>query len=286
MPSSEESQLEEIQRLLGRNLLRLQQYERLFKALWVDQEVAGTPSEWLQARNARFIEIRTKTLGQTRDRLVSSFFRAEGQEADDSESTPTATAPSGSAHLAFRQHVVMPQEAYAQFLEDTKALVELRNELVHHLLEKHDLSIPEGREACIRYLQECLEVVGLRRAELLSICEANIKAREELAAWTRTKEFENLLVHGILPDGSFNWEDTGIVGWLRAAANALSRPDGWTPLERAIEHITAGNRDQKPKVYGCVSWQQVLSESRLFEFRYERSESGRKKGLYRPRPGK
>lgn len=286
MPSSEESQLEEIQRLLGRNLLRLQQYERLFKALWVDQEVAGTPSEWLQARNARSIEIRTKTLGQTRDRLVGSFFRAEGQEADDSESTPTATAQSGSVHLALRQHLVMPQEAYAQFLEDTKSLVNLRNELVHHLLEKHDLSLPEGREACIAYLQESLEIVGLRRAELLSICEANIKAKEELAAWTRTKEFENLLVHGILPDGSFSWEDTGIVEWLRTAAKALSRPDGWTPLDRAIEHITAGNRDQEPKVYGCVSWQQVLSESRLFEFRYERSESGRKEGLYRPRPGK
>lgn len=234
--------------MLGRNLLRLQQYERLFKALWVEQEVAGTPSEWMQTRNARFIEIRTKTLGQTRDKLVGSFFRAEGHEADNSESTPTATAPSDSVHFALKQHLVMPQEAYEQFLEDTKALVDLRNELVHHLLEKHDLSIPEGREACIGYLQECLEVVGLRRAELLSICEANIKAREALAAWTRTKEFEKLLVHGILPDGSFSWEDTGIVGWLRAAANTLSRPDGWTPLDRAIEHITAGHRDQKPKV--------------------------------------
>ena len=278
--------MEEMQRRVGRHLFRLQQYERVFKALWVDQEGAGTPSAWMQTRNARLIEIRTKTRGQTRDKLMGSFFRAEGHEADDSESTPAATAPSGSIHLAFRQHVAMPHEAYAQFLEDTKSLVSLRNELVHHLLEKHDLSIPDGREACIAYLQECLEVVGLRRAELLSICEANIKAREELAAWTKTKEFENLLVHGILPDGSFSWEGTGIVGWLRVAANALSRPDGWTPLDRAIEHITAGNRDQEPKVYGCVSWQQVLTESRLFEFRYERSESRRKEGLYRPRPSK
>lgn len=286
MPSSEEYQLEEIQRLLGRNLLRLQQYEHLFKALWVEHELAGSPSEWIQARDERRAEIKTKTLGQTRDRLVGSFFRSEDHEELDSKKALTATVSSNSAHFAFQQHMVMPQEAYAQFVDDTKSLLDLRNELVHHLLEKHDLSTPEGREGCIAYLRECLDIVGLRRTELLSICELNIKARESLAAFTKTKEFANFLVHGILPEGPFNWDETAIVGALRSAAEALSRPDGWTPLKQAVERIAECNQGHDPKVYGCVSWQQVLSKSKLFEFRYERSQNGRKKGLYRPRLSK
>jgi len=63
----------EIQRKLGRNLLRLQQVEQMLKAFWVDHEVFGESAELLTIQHARKTEVAEKTLGAMAKKLVGSF---------------------------------------------------------------------------------------------------------------------------------------------------------------------------------------------------------------------
>ena len=63
----------ETQRKFGRNLLRLQQYERLIKGLVAEQDVAGPIGE-LHAIRARQIEaVSRKTLGQVVGELTGAY---------------------------------------------------------------------------------------------------------------------------------------------------------------------------------------------------------------------
>lgn len=283
MDSQQQSELERIQRLLGRCMLRLQQYERLLKALWVDHEVAGPPAALQQIRTARSESLRKSPLGDVRKKLLGSFFRAENETFEEDGDAGTPPTSSDGVHFSLRTQHVMPKEAYEQFVQNTESLVLMRNDLVHHLLDRYDLSQTDARLRCIAHLERCLDLIGERHEELLGVCHAHIEAREAMAEWTKGEDFYNLMHHGISPDGSFDWRAAGIVGSLQEAAKTLSRGDGWTLLKDAIERIAVRNPNHVPDVYGCISWPHVLTQSRLFDLRYEVDDDGRKQGLYRPR---
>ena len=100
------------------------------------------------------------------------------------------------------------------------------------------------------------------------------EARKEMANVMQSDGFSDFLLHGILPGGTGAiWSSCTIVNLLRDAEATLA-VDGWTPLARAIEHISSREPGHTPKRYGCSSWRQVLHESAIFTIRREQSELG------------
>lgn len=75
---------------------------------------------------------------------------------------------------------------------------------------------------------------------------------------------------------------TGIVRALREASETLSE-GGLTRLDRARDWIAAHHPDQTPSKYGCRTWPQVLSESKLFELVYRVGDDGKRVGWFRER---
>ncbi|MFN3611205.1 OST-HTH/LOTUS domain-containing protein [Tepidimonas sp.] len=69
---------------------------------------------------------------------------------------------------------------------------------------------------------------------------------------------------------------------LREASEALSE-GGWTQVDRAREWIAENHADQTPSKYGCRTWPQVLSESKLFELVYRVGDDGKRAGWFRER---
>ncbi|WP_246162354.1 hypothetical protein [Roseovarius faecimaris] len=63
----------EVQRLLGRCLLRLQQYERLIKAIMANYEISGPPHALEEVRAARMTATAGKTLGTIVSELLGSY---------------------------------------------------------------------------------------------------------------------------------------------------------------------------------------------------------------------
>ncbi|MBT2305542.1 hypothetical protein J7E70_34695 [Variovorax paradoxus] len=75
----------EVQRKLGRFLFRIQQYERLLKALVSDAKYEGTVDSAEAFRDQRVQKFATKSLGQLLDELRNSYLRSDAEVAASPE---------------------------------------------------------------------------------------------------------------------------------------------------------------------------------------------------------
>ncbi len=95
----------------------------------------------------------------------------------------------------------------------------------------------------------------------------------------QSKEFEELFVNGITPDGKVNWDASGIVSALREAFGALA-VDGWAPVAAAGKWVAKRYPEQLPAKYGCLSWRQVVHNAPILELRYLEMD-GQRTACYR-----
>lgn len=261
-----------VQRKLGRCLIRLQQYERLLKALVADHEISGPARGLLDIQAARMEALSKKTLGHVVGVLTESVLTRQstssGTVADDE-------TPSDVSEIQFRArfNIALPEERHQKTLAGLQALVDVRNELVHHFLEKHDIWTESGCVEAQAYLDACFEQVDERYMELHAWAKSSVESRKYMASLMQTTEFRDFLLHGIRPGGAgVEWGWSTIVELLREAETALAQ-DGWTPLNDAIAYIRNAHPEHTPRRYGCSSWRQVLHESRQFLVRKERANS-------------
>ncbi|QHB70713.1 OST-HTH/LOTUS domain-containing protein [Stenotrophomonas sp. 364] len=253
----------EVQRLLGRCLLRIQQYERLIKAIVAHHEICGTVSSLDAIRSARIAEASTKSLGLLVGKLLGSYLvHGSGRDTDlvGSDSAEAATV-----RMQFR--LEMDAEDFERTQADLKDLVRLRNHLVHHLIDHHDVWTVPGCARARQALLTAYDRIDLHFEQLRSWAENMEQARQLAAEFVQSEVFRDLVINGIAPDGSVDWPRSGIVRLLRDAMSELS-VDGWTSIAAAQRFIRAREPDQLPEKYGCRSFRQVVHQSRLFRLEY------------------
>lgn len=263
----------EVQRKLGRNLLRLQQYEKLIKSLVAEQEIAG-PMDELHNVRARQIElVSKKTLGQVVGDLTENYMvpalATSGSEHNDE---PPCDLTQPWVRMSFR--IELAEDDLKRTQKKLADLVNLRNELVHHFLEKHDLWTEPGCLAADIYLDECFKQIDVHYEELQQWAKHTVDTRAYAASLMKTPEFSNFFIHGIMPGGAgVFWASSTIVNLLQDAESALAK-DGWTLLQSAIDYISKHGSEHTPKRYGYSSWRHVLHESEQFEIRKEHTTPG------------
>jgi hypothetical protein len=267
-----------VQRLLGRFLLRIQQYERLMKAMLADHELAGPVDELSARRGERIEKFSDKSLGT----LAKSFFETCAVPEGFERNLLTDKDPTDRISLAFSVRITLTRERWIQAKAAIEELVGLRNDMVHHLVERFDLWTDDGCIAATTHLEDAYERIDRQYMDLHMWATKMAEAQKGQAAFFRSDAYRESLMNGIEPDGSFVWEHTGIVRALRQAAQTLA-VDGWTPLEEARNWLAFRHPEQTPSKYGCRTWPQVLHESRLFELRY-RAEGGRRAAWFRSFP--
>ena len=266
----------DVQRLLGRCLLRLQQYERLMKAIVAHHDISG-PAHSLEAiRAARIEDTARKTLGTLVGQLLGSYVVTEAGDAGDDPDLPVNV-------ISFRMRAQLSLSAddYTRTEADLKDLVSLRNTLVHHFIDQHDLWTVGGCRAAHDALTTAYTRIDQHFEQLRGWAEHMDQARRLTAEFVQSDVFHDLVVNGIAPDGTVDWPAAGIVRTLREAARELA-VEGWTPVATAGRWISERHPEQLPAKYGCSSWRQVVHECRLFELRYREVE-GQRAAWYRPR---
>lgn len=268
-----------VQRLLGRCMLRLQQYERLMKAILAHHELAG-PVETLESqRSARVEKLSDKSLGTLVKALFETYVVPEGFERD---LHPEDKTPPDRISMAFRYSVSMTPERWNQTKTAVEELVAMRNDLVHHLIERFDVWTEEGGVAAARHLEDSYDRIDRHYGELVDWAKGMEAAREAMASFAATPAFHDLLVNGIVPDGSVDLPHTGIVRVLREASQSLA-VDGWARLDQARAWITQAHPEQTPGKYGCRTWPQLLHDSKHFELQYRLDADGRRAAWFRDR---
>jgi hypothetical protein len=270
-----------VQRLLGRCLLRIQQYEKLLKAMLAHHELAG-PVDTLEAqRLERADKLADKSLGTLVKALFETYVVPEGLERD---LLPDRKVPTDRIAMAFSFRMSMSAEDWGKTKAVIEDLVGLRNTLVHHLIDRFDVWTEEGCVNAIRHLEDSYERIDRHVLELVCWAKSMDEARVVAAQFTQSPEFVDMVFNGIAPDGTFEWTHAGIVRVLRAATRNLA-VDGWTQLHQARAWIEASHAEQTPAKYGCRTWPQVLSESRQFDLQYRPDDRGARVPWFRERAG-
>lgn len=267
----------EVQRLLGRNLIRLQQYERLLKKIVAHHELAGPAHSLQEIQDARIRDAATKTLGTLIGKFVDDCIVTNAFER---ESLGNDTANDVTS-IRFRVNIPMSKEDYARTRDGLKELVDLRNSLVHHFIEQHDIWQTDGCIMARDHLQTTHSRIDKHFEQLFAWAKNMDQVRQFAVAFMQSPAFEDSFDNGIAPDGTVDWGLAGCVSALREASAALAI-DSWASVAEAATWIGAQHPEQTPEKYGCRTWRQVIHESRRFELRY-REDDGVKAAWYRER---
>ena len=262
--------------MLGRCLLRLQQYEKLMKAIVAHHEISAAGSPLASDQEQRIADAASKTLGTLVGTLLGSYVTTDEVE-DASEPDARDDIISFKVKMSLR----MSAEDYDRTQNDLKELVLLRNNLVHHFIDQHDLWSLDGCRGAHDTLTVAYGRIDQRFEQLRGWAEHMDRVRRLAAEFAQSDAFHDLVIHGIAPDGSVDWPAAGIVRALREATAELA-VDGWTPVASAGRWIAERLPEHLPAKYGCSSWRQVVHESRLFELRY-RDVGGQRAAWYRPK---
>lgn len=258
----------EVQRKLGRFLFRVQQYERLLKALVADARYEGTVETAKAFRDQRVQDLATKSLGLLIGELRRSYLRSEPEVAASAAASAGVDEGEPGERLTMRFQAVlqMTEEDLARTESDMRHLLEIRNSLVHHLLEHFDVWTLEGCTAAEDHLDRSYEKVDAAYGTLRQWVMTSMQARQHLASFMATAQFQDLLLHGRLPDEGIDWPSSTVVKLLRQA-EACASAEGWTSLTRAIELIRKSDPEQTPWRYESKTWRQVLKRTGQFEVR-------------------
>ncbi len=263
----------QVQRKFGRNLLLLQQYERLMKGLVAEQDIAGPIGDLQQIKESQIRAVAKKTLGQVVGELTGNYITA-ALPVDHSKEPEEHPVEPNQPWVRFSFRMEMTEANFKETERKLAELVGLRNDLAHHFLENYDIWTEQGCQEASTYLDECYKQIEAHFEELRQWANHTFEAREKMAAIARTPEFMDFFVHGIFPGGAgVHWPSCTIVNLLRDAEEALVK-DGWTLLQDAINYIRKVEPEQTPTRYGCNSWRQVLHESAQFEVRREQASLG------------
>lgn len=267
----------EVQRKLGRTLIRLQQYERLVKYLVAESEIAGPVTQLGSIRTERHAEVARKTLGQAIGDLTTSFVSPASLASDQDNGRI-----GDGTQICFRTTLQweMSEEAHARVREDLTNLVALRNELVHHFLERFDIWTEAGCSDANAYLDDAYRQVDGQLEQLKRMALESCELRNHSLMFIQSQEFLDFLTSG--RPGAL-WPNFEIIRLFQEAETILAR-NGWTSLEEAVAFIRTREPGHDPRQYGCVSWRQVLHESKQFEIRRDRVPETASRTRYRSRP--
>lgn len=188
---------QQVQRYLGRCLMRIQQYEYIAKALAAHADIAGSAKELLTVIDKRIENAATATLGTlvkgegTALTNLRTLFTAEEQRQDP---LCKLKLPADQAAFALSFRVPLPPEDYAAMVRELDAFVALRNRLVHHFMDDFDIFSDEGCSNALLHLHDAYAEIDKQFNILFGHAKHFEVIRQEFAAYMQTPEFRAKLI--------------------------------------------------------------------------------------------
>lgn len=267
--------------LLGRCVLRFQQYERLIKAMLAAHHITAEVGRLRDAHAENLEEVNDRTLGALTRRLFDTVIVPEGASVPGFDDR---RPPPGDAVVLIRRTIELPRDDHAVRLQAALRLVGRRNELIHHFSAQYDLHSVAGCENGSRQLAAVYQDLDLQHRDLIELARGMTHAETLQASWERTQTFQDMVLRGIPPSVPVDWEASEIVVALREALTALGA-DPWVRLDRVEAWMKVNRPGLHPSAVGCRSWRQVLHDSRRFDIRRDAGESVGRVIRYRQRVG-
>ena len=193
----------DVELLMGRCLIAVQEYERLLKWLMSERnfEVVDTDEGGLRKLDPETGS--KKTLGMNVKEALGSLITFGGQVRSlDKDQSDEA------AHMraTFRFHIEFPADKQKSMTQSLAEFVALRNWIVHQFVEENDLSTENGcriaRQGLEAAQDRILAELGVLRAWVNSLNEA----RHEMAEMLSRPDVRSIIVSGEVGE----WEEVPV----------------------------------------------------------------------------
>lgn len=263
-------------RRIGRNIVMFQRMEQLLKFLLTNSSLKGYAEELEDKKAQKEATISKMTMGQLTNEYFKTIF-------DTSETELPPDDDPSRDYISFKYSRTRSNEAIDAEKQYFTELVKERNELAHHLLPEYDPTCLNSIEKLSESLEKQRERFLPALKNLTSLCEAHLKARQQLSEYLKSEEGKRLIAEGILPG------ETRLDKLLRDAASFSAKEDGWSSLSLAGQFIKSQPTDVIQKVCAEMGFSELpgmkalIEQSSVFELICQPVKNGHV-WLYRPKP--
>lgn len=262
----------QVQRWLGRCMLMLQQYEKLLKACLHDMYLEASHAGQGEDGHAQFEvrraydtdALRTMTLGTLVKHFTGEFLAGDEPRPDEPE-----LPDDGVLRMRFSVGFQMNSTEFDRFKHSLKELVDLRNGLVHHFIERFDLQTIAGCGAAQRDLEQVYSRILDRWEALRRIAQTVAEGSESVAQFFRSKEGHQLLMTGKLP-----LTNTPVVLALGKVLTRLAPTNEFVALNQVLDEMRAEHPEETPDRYGRSGWPELIHDTGAFEIQRSKALDG------------
>jgi hypothetical protein len=263
------TETDEVLRRIGRNVMNFQQVEYLLKYLNAHSAVRAPPSQLAEHFDKQAQAVHRNSMGELAGKLVDTVLRAPAE--DD---TPDDI---GEVWIGFRFSFGMDAEFVHRHDSEMRALVERRNELIHHFLPRWQSVHNGDAENALAYL-DAQNDETLRMMERLKGWARSLDAgRRQVAEYCASPEGQREIELAFL-------RSTSLVVMLGEVAARTLRPDGWMLLSTAghlIKREAPAELEDLQKRFGVSTLKGVLMAAGLFDIDEEPTAGGGTRTIYR-----
>lgn len=263
---------DEVLRKIGRNVVLFQELEGILKFLAAAQHPSMPLGNATASREERSKSIRTKTLGQVAGQVLEELFA-------DSDAESSAPAGIAEPRLAFSFRIPGDAADIEESRKTLKALVDERNDLVHHLLSRWNLRDADSCFALSTELDKQRSRIVVEIGRYRTYANTLREAAKELQAFIDSDDGKRHLDVIFLQSGR-------LALLLTQLATDHARADGWTLLSVAGAQLGRLIPEEFAKLkreHGEGSLHKLVAAIDLFDIQSENTPNGRTRAVYRTR---
>jgi hypothetical protein len=263
---------DEALRKIGRNVVLFQELEGILKFLAAAQHPSMPLGNARASREERSESIRAKTLGQVARQVVEELF---------ADSDAESSVPAGIAEpwLAFSFRIAGDAADIEESRKTLKALIDERNDLVHHLLPRWNLHDADSCLALSTELDEQRSRIVVEIGRYRAYADTLREAAKELQAFIDSDDGKRHLDVMFL-------QNSRLALLLTQLAMDHAREDGWTLLSVAGAQLSSLIPEEFAKLkreHGEGSLHKLVTAIDLFDIQSEKIPNGGTRAVYRTR---
>lgn len=260
---------DEVLRRIGRNVVNFQMVEAMLKHLTANASVHGPASQLEERMEAQRTAVHRKTMGELAGKMVTHVLQAPPEHQTPDE----ITEPWIGFHFTI--------ETDAQFIDqhdqEMRALVDARNDLIHHFLPRWHSAVDGDAETALAYLDAQRDETFRMMDRLKGWVKALDEGRRQIATFWASPESVRQMELGFL-------QSSHLVAMLGEIALRTARPDGWAYLTTALNLIRREAPDELidlQKRYGHQNLKGILLAAEYFDVLEEALPNGGIRTVFR-----
>lgn len=260
---------DEVLRRIGRNVVNFQQVEHLLKYLNTHSAFRGPASELSARFEKHAATVQKKTMGELAGKLVDNVLRLPPEDE-----TPDVIE---EIWMGFRFSIETDAEFVDRHDQEMRALVDARNDLIHHFLPQWHSAVDGDTDNALAYLDaqrdETMRMMDRLQGWARSVDVGKKQLAEFWASAEGQRQFELAFMRG-----------SRLVVMLGEIAKRMPRADGWVMLSTAANVIAreaSAELTDLRKRFGYPNLKGVLLASELFDVTEEPTPGGGMRTIYR-----